>query len=64
MFELSKENVLISRDSVKGFIFLIIENMEQLLSTVKHGVCFLEGIHFQRKLEKLLTTKCMLFIMV
>ena len=54
MFSLSKERVLVSRDSVKGFIFLIIENMEQLLSTVKHWICLLEGIHFQRKWEKLL----------
>jgi len=64
MFDVSKEKVLVSRDTVKGFIFLIIENMEQLLSTVKHWICLSERIHLQRKWEKLLATKCMLFLMV
>jgi hypothetical protein len=64
MFELSKEKVVFSTESVKGYIFLIIENMEQLMSTMKHWIYLLEGIQFQRKWEKLITTKHMLFMMV
>lgn len=51
---------MVVRESVGGlFIFLIIEHMELRISTMKHWICLLEGMQFQKKWKKLLINRHM-----